>query len=118
MTKETLAKCKCPLLITNEAKNKQRKRVRAETENLKITQALSSKTDKPTTNPIYLQDSSSHSETSGDEFSPCSCKHIYASNQTVSVRLPRKLLRSKTLLTQVGDREGLSTSHYLVSLLP
>jgi len=89
----------------------QRKRQRVETENLKITQALSSKTGKPTANPISLQDSSSHSEseTSGEEFSPCSSKRIHASNQTVSVQLPRKILQSKTL-TQVADRECLSKS--------
>ena len=62
----------------------QRKHQRVETENLKIPQALSSKTDKP----VYLQHfSPSESETSGEEFSPCSSKRIYASNsnQTVSV---------------------------------
>ena len=46
----------------------QRKSQRVETENLIITQALSSKTDKPTANPIYLQDSY-HSECSAVLFS-------------------------------------------------
>ena len=80
-----------------------------ETENLKITQTLSSKTDKPTANPIYLQDSSSHSEseTFNEEFSPCSSKRINISNQTATVQLLRKILQSKTL-TQVVDMEGLS----------
>ena len=40
------------------AKNRQR----VETQNLKISQALSSNTNKPTANSMYLQDSSSHSE--------------------------------------------------------
>ena len=68
---------------------------------------------KPTTNVIYLQDSSSHSEseTSGKEFSPCSSKRIYASNQTVFVQFSRKIFQSKNL-TQVADREGLSTNRY------
>ena len=39
----------------------QRKRQRVETENLKITQALSSKKDKSNANLIYLPDSFSHS---------------------------------------------------------
>ena len=88
----------------------QRKRQRVETENFKITQALSIKTDKPNANPIFLQDSS-HSETSGEELNQCSSKRIHAFNQTASVHLPRKILQSKTL-TQVADREGLTTNHY------
>ena len=70
-------------------------------------------TFKPTANPIYLHDSSSHSasETSEEEVSPCSCKRIHASNQIVSMQLSRKILLSKTL-TRVADREGLSTNHY------
>ena len=84
--------------LDRESRKKcQRKRQRVETEHLKITQALSSKTNKPTANPIYLQDSSSHSEseTSGEEFSPCSNKRVDASNQTVSVQLPGKILQSQ-----------------------
>ena len=63
----------------------QKKSQIVESENLKITQALSRQTDTPTANPIYLQDISSHtkSETSGEEFSSCSSKRIHASNQTV-----------------------------------
>ena len=79
--------------LDRESREKwKRKRQRVETENLKITQVLSGKTDKPTANQIYLQDSSSHSEfeTSGEEISPCSSKRIHASNQTVSEQLPRK----------------------------
>ena len=41
----------------------QRKRLKIETENLNTTKPLSTKTDNPTASPIYLQDSSSHSET-------------------------------------------------------
>ena len=90
-----------------------KKRQRAETKNLKIPQALYSKTETPTANPIYLQDSShSESDTSGREFSPCSSKRIQASNQTVSVQLPTKMLHSKTL-TQVADnKKSLITNHY------
>ena len=93
----------------NQEKNGKKKRQRVESDNLIMTLALSSKTDNPTAKPIYLQDSSSHSksETTEEEFSPCSSKRIYAFNQTVSVQLPRK---SETL-TQVVDREGFSTNH-------
>ena len=38
-------------------------------------------------------------------------KSIHASYQTVSTQVSRKVLQSKTL-TQVADREGLSTNHY------
>ena len=74
--------------LDHESKEKlQRKRQGVETKSLKITQPLSSKTDNPTANPIYLQDSSSHSEseTSGKEFSPSSSKRIHASSQIVSI---------------------------------
>ena len=39
-----------------------KKTSKSQNENLKIKQALSSKSDKPTANSIYLQDPSSHSE--------------------------------------------------------
>ena len=112
MIKETFAKCKCPLWFLNQEKNGKKKRQRVETENITITQPLFSKTDSPTANPIYLQDSFSHSESenSGEEFSQCSSKRIHASNQTVSVQFPRKS-KSKTL-TQVADREGFSINHH------
>ena len=90
--------------LDHESREKwQRKRQRVETENLIITQALSSKTDKPTANSIYLQDSyHSKSETSGEKFSPCSSKRIHVFSQTVSVELPRKILQSKTS-TQISS---------------
>ena len=93
MTKETLAKCKCLLWIKNQEKNG-KKRLRVETENLKIAQALSSNTNKPAANSIYSRDFSSHSESefSGKKFRPCSNKRIHASNQIVSAQLPRKIL--------------------------
>ena len=74
--------------LDHESREKrQRERQRVPTENFKITQALSSKTDSPTANPIYMEDSSSHFEfeTLGKEFNPCSTKHIHAFNQTISV---------------------------------
>ena len=44
--------------LNHESREKwQRKCQSVKTEHLKITQAFSSKTDKPTTNPIYLQNS-------------------------------------------------------------
>ena len=61
--------------LDHESREKwQRKRQRVETENLKITQALFSKTDNPTANPICLQDSSYYfeSETPREEFNSCS----------------------------------------------
>ena len=112
MTKETLAKCKCLLWIKNQEKNG-KKRLRVETENLKIAQALSSNTNKPAANSIYLRDfSHSESEISGKKFRPCSNKCIYASNQIVSAQLPRKILQSQTTATQAEDRIGLPTNHY------
>ena len=39
--------------LDHESREKWQKNVRVETENLKITQALSSKTDNRTANPIY-----------------------------------------------------------------
>ena len=79
--------------LDHESKEKrQRERQRVPTKNFNLTQALSSKTDNPTTNPIYLKDSSSHFEfeTLGKEINPCSTKHIHAFNQTIFVELPRK----------------------------
>ena len=115
MTKQTLTKCKCPLSIMNEKKSGKKKSQRVESENLKITQALSRQMDTPTAYPIYLQGISSHteSETSGEEFSSCSSKRIHASNQNVGypVHFSRKIMQSK-ILPQVADREALLTNHY------
>ena len=112
MTKQTLTKCKCPLWIKNEKKSG-KKSQRVKTENLKIKPALSRETDTLNANPIYMQDTSSHSEseTSGEEFSSCSSKRIHASNQTLRVHFSRKIMLSK-IPTQVTDREALSTNHY------
>ena len=81
MTKEMLAKCKGLLWIINYEKNGKKN--------------VASKTDKSAANAIYLQytSSRSESETSGEEFSPCSSKSFHASNQTVIVQLSRKILQ-------------------------
>ena len=89
----------------------QRKRLREEIE-IEIKQASTNKKDAE--NAIDLQ-SSSHSEvkseTSGKECSPRTSKRRHTCSETISVQLPRKILRSEKL-TQVADREELSTNHY------
>ena len=90
---------------------------RVKTQYLKITQALSSKTDKPTASLVCLQ--VSYSEFLGEEFSPCSSKCIHASYQigTASVQLSRKILPSNTP-TQAADRKGFPKIITSLSLLP
>ena len=89
----------------------QRKRQREEIEN-RIKQASTNKKDAE--NAIDLQ-SSSHSEveseTSGKECSPCTSKRRHTCSETISVQLPKKILRSEKF-SQVADREGLSSNHY------
>ena len=89
----------------------QRKRLGEEIEN-RIKQA--STNEKDAESAIDLQ-SSSHSEvkseTSGKECSSRTSKRRHTCSETISEQLPRKILRSEKL-TQVADREGLSTNHY------
>ena len=85
---------------------------RVENENLKITQALSSKTDSHTANSIFLKDSSHfESETSGEKFSPCLSNAF--------MQLLRKILQSQTL-TQIAAKEAcpyINTSLLFMNIL-